>query len=61
MVFSRISNYAMHMKLTIMLQNIICVENAPKYKDIKHQRDLWHGAKIIEKKVISVCILLQCR
>ncbi|XP_028418400.1 uncharacterized protein LOC114543733 [Dendronephthya gigantea] len=29
------------------------MKNAAKYKDIVHQRDVWHGAKIIGKKVIS--------
>ena len=39
--------------------NCICLENATKYKDIVHQRDIWHGAKMIRKKVISVCISLK--
>ena len=36
---------------------LICfVENAPKYNGIVHQRDVWHGAKNVTKKVIDVSI-----
>jgi hypothetical protein len=33
-------------------------ENSPKYQAIKHQRDIWHGAKIISKKVTNVSAVL---
>ena len=39
--------------------NCVCLETATKYKDIVHQQDIWHGAKIIGKKVISACISLK--
>lgn len=37
------------------IQRLCFLENAPKYKDVSHQRDVWHGAKNIAKKVITVC------
>ena len=40
------------------METLICfIENAPKYSSILHQRDVWHGAKNVTKKVIDVSIL----
>ena len=33
---------------------IYFIENATKYSGIVHQRDVWHGAKNVTKKVIDV-------
>lgn len=33
------------------------LENAEKYKNIVHQRDVWHGGKSIAKKISAVRFL----
>ena len=38
----------------IAISYILYPENSDKYTDILHQRDIWHGGKIIGKKVITV-------
>lgn len=53
----RICNLYLRLKESNANTTFICfVENAPKYKGIVHQRDVWHGAKNVTKKVIDVSI-----
>jgi hypothetical protein len=46
--------------LSVCICTGICLENATKYNAIVHQKDIWQGAKIIVKKVISVCTGIYC-
>ena len=52
-------NYKVHeafcyIIIWLLITNILYPENSDKYTDILHQRDIWHGGKIIGKKVITV-------
>ena len=39
---------------------IFFLENAEKYKNIIHQRDVWHGGKSIAKKFTAARFLIKC-
>ena len=32
------------------------LEKADKYKDVKHQNDVWHRGKSLQKKINAVCL-----